>query len=149
MYETRDKVRYKHYRNKICTLIRLSKRRYYDTFFENNMGNMKRNPARNQWTFTSTEKKNLKVISALKDFNNRNKIIKEGSRIPNIINEHFATVGNRPQKHHLDYVDKCKYPISSFLFSKNYCQKYYLYRMINLMVYTPHLPNYSNVQVPS
>ena len=94
-------------------------------------------------------KKNLKVISALKDFNNRNKIIKEGSRIPNIINEHFATVGNRPQKHHLDYVDKCKSPISSFLFSKNYCQKYYLYRMINLMVYTPHLPNYSNVQVPS
>ena len=61
-------------------------------------------------------KKNLKVISALKDFNNRNKIIKEGSRIPNIINEHFATVGNRPQKHHLDYVDKCKSPISSFLF---------------------------------
>ena len=69
------------------------------------------------------KKKNLKVISALKDFNNRNKIIKEGSRIPNIINEHFATVGNRlannlpiPQKHHLDYVDKCKSPISSFLF---------------------------------
>ena len=61
-------------------------------------------------------KKNLKVISALKDFNNRNKIIKEGSRTPNIINEHFATVGNRPQKHHLDYVDKCKSPISSFLF---------------------------------
>ena len=35
----------------------------------------------------------------------------------------FATVGNRlaynlpiPQKHHLDYVDKCKSPISSFLF---------------------------------
>ena len=123
MYETRDKVRYKHYRNKICTLIRLSKRRYYDTFFENNMGNMKRNPARNQWTFTSTEKKNLKVISALKDFNNRNKIIREGSQIRNIINEHFATVGNRlannlpiPQKHHLNYVDKCKSPISFFLF---------------------------------
>ena len=123
LYETGDKVRYKHYRNKICTLIRLSKRRYYDTFFENNMGNMKRNLARNQWTFTSTEEKNLKVISALNDFNNRNKIIKEGSRIPNIINEHFATVGNRlannlpiPQKHHLDYVDKCKSPISSFLF---------------------------------
>ena len=54
-------------------------------------------------------KQNLKVISALKDFNNRNKIVKEGSRIPNIINEHFAKVGNRlanklaiPQNHHLD-----------------------------------------------
>ena len=69
-------------------------------------------------------KKNLKAISALKDFNNRNKIVKDGSRIPNIINENFAVVGNRlatklsiPQKHHLDYVDKCKSPISSFLFS--------------------------------
>ena len=68
-------------------------------------------------------KKNLKAISALKDFNNRNKIVKDGSRIPNIINEHFATVGNRlakklsiPQKHHLDYAEKCKSPISSFLF---------------------------------
>ena len=67
--------------------------------------------------------KNLKVISALNDFNNRNKIIKEGSRIPNIINEHFATVGNKlannlpiPQKHHLDFVNKCKSPISSFFF---------------------------------
>ena len=82
----------------------------------------KKNLAKNQWTFTSTEK-NLKVISALNDFNNRNKIIKEGSRIPNIINEHFATVGNKlannlpiPQKHHLDFVNKCKSPISSFFF---------------------------------
>ena len=37
--------------------------------------------------------------------------------------QHFAKVGNRlatklsiPPKHHLDYVDKCKSPISSFLF---------------------------------
>ena len=56
LYATGDKVRLKHYRNKICTVIHLSKRRYYDTFFENNMSNMT-NLARNQWTFTSTEKK--------------------------------------------------------------------------------------------
>ena len=68
-------------------------------------------------------KKHLKAISALKDFNNRNKIVKDGSRIPNILNEHFATVGNRlannlptPQTHHLDYVVKCKSPTSSFFF---------------------------------
>ena len=30
------------YRDKICTLIHLSKRRYYDTFFENNTVNMKK-----------------------------------------------------------------------------------------------------------
>ena len=64
-------------------------------------------------------KKNLKVISALKDFNNRNKIVKDGSRIP--VNEHFATVGNRlanklpiPLNHHLDYFDKCKSHHPSF-----------------------------------
>lgn len=34
-------------RNKICTLICLTKRRY-DEFFENNMGNIKKNLARNQ-----------------------------------------------------------------------------------------------------
>ena len=42
LYTSRDEVRYEHYRNKICTLIRWSKRRYYDTFFENNMTNMKK-----------------------------------------------------------------------------------------------------------
>ena len=100
------------------------------------------------------------VISAQKDFNSRNKIVKEGSRIPNVINKHLATAGNRPannllipQKRRLNYVDKRKSPISSFLFNqfypKNYCQKYYLYQMINLVVYTLHLPNSSNVQVPS
>ena len=56
LYASWDEVRYKHYRNKICTLICLSKMRYYDAFFENNMDNMK-NPGKNQWTFTSKEKK--------------------------------------------------------------------------------------------
>ena len=121
-YASGDEVRYKQYRNKIYTLIRLSKRKYYDTFFENNMAKMKKT-----WQgineLLHRRKQNLKVISALKYFNNRNKIVKEGSRIPNINNEHFATVGNRlanklpiPQNRHLDYVDKSKSPISSFFF---------------------------------
>ena len=55
-------------------------------------------------------KKNLKNISKLKDLTNKGKIVKEASQIPNILNKHFATVGNRlasnlpfPPKHHLDY----------------------------------------------
>ena len=122
LYASGDEVRYKQYRNKINTLIRLSKRKYYNTFFENNVANMKKT-----WQgineLLHRRKQNLKVISALKDFNNCNKIVREGSRIPNIINEHFATVGNRltkklpiPQNHYLDYVDKGKSPISSFFF---------------------------------
>ena len=122
MYASGYEVRYKHYRNKICTLTCLRKRRYDDTFFEDNITNMIK-----IWQgineLLHRRKKNLKVISALKDFNNHNKIVKDGSRIPSIINEHFATVGNRlsnklpiPQKNHLDYVDECKSPISSFFF---------------------------------
>ena len=61
LYTSGDEVRYKHYRNKICTLIRWSKRRYYDTFFENNMANMKKT-WQGTLTLTLTEK-NLKVIS--------------------------------------------------------------------------------------
>ena len=94
LYASGDVARYKHYRNKICTLIRLSRRRHYDTFFENNMANTKKT-----WVgineLLHRREKNLKAISALKDFKNRNKIVKDGSRIPNIISEHFATVGNR------------------------------------------------------
>ena len=51
--------------------------------------------------------------------------MKEASQIPNILNKHFATVGNRlasklpsPPKHHLDYVSKCISPLSSFLFEE-------------------------------
>ena len=57
LYATGDKVRQKHYRNEICTLIHLSKRRYYDTFFENNMSNMK------------------KTWQGINDFNSCNKIV--------------------------------------------------------------------------
>ena len=139
------------YRDKICTLIHLSKRRYYDTFFENNTVNMKK-ICQGISKLLHRRKKKFKVISALKDFNDRKKIVMECSRIPNIIKEHFTTIGNRlsnnlpiPPKNHLDYVDKCKSSISSYLF-RHVLPEYYLYRMMNLMVYTPHLPN---VQLPS
>ena len=38
--------------------------------------------------------KQFTAISALKEFNSRTtEIVKDGSRIPNILNEHFATIG--------------------------------------------------------
>ena len=42
LYASGDEVRYKHYRNKIFTLISVRKRKYYDTFFKNNMANMEK-----------------------------------------------------------------------------------------------------------
>ena len=63
---------------------------YYDTFFENNMGNMN-----NIWQeineLLHRRKKKCLAISALNDFNSRNKIVKDGLQIPSILNEHFAT----------------------------------------------------------
>ena len=56
-------------------------------------------------------RKKTKLITALKDPNNGNKIVKEPSQIPNILNELFASVGNRlaskiptSQQHYLNYV---------------------------------------------
>ena len=110
--------------------------------------------------YIDAKKNNLKVISALKDFNNRNKIIKEGSRI-------LTLLMNILQQSETDLLITCPFPKNiiqtmliganlqfhpsffNLFYPKNYCQKYYSYRMINLMVYTPHLPDYSNVQVPS
>ena len=40
-------------------------------------------------------KKKIKLITALKEPNNGNNIMEEPSQIPNILNEHFASVGNR------------------------------------------------------
>ena len=68
-------------------------------------------------------RKKTKLITALKDPNNGNKIVKEPSQIPTILNELFASVGNRlaskistSQQHYLNYVSHCKSPTSSFLF---------------------------------
>ena len=66
-------------------------------------------------------KRNFKLITALKDPNNNNKVTKKPSRIPNILNDHFASVGNKlasklppAQHHYLDYLRKS--PDSSFFF---------------------------------
>ena len=42
LYASGDDSRYKYYRNKICSLIRLSKKRYYYEYFEHNVTNMKK-----------------------------------------------------------------------------------------------------------
>ena len=57
LYASGDDVRYKHYRNKICTLIRVRKRKYYDTVFANIMANMKQKPGKESINFTSRGKK--------------------------------------------------------------------------------------------
>ena len=87
--------------------------------FEANMPNTKKT-----WTgineFLFRLKNNLKTITAIKDPNNKNKLVKDSSHIPNIVNEHFASVVSKlaskipsSQQHYLDFVSKsclrCQY----------------------------------------
>ena len=121
LYASGDDSRYKYYRNKICSSIRLSKKRYYYEYFEYNVTNMKKTwEGINELLYR--RKRNFKNITQLKD---RGNIVKEASQIPNILNKHFASVGTRlasklppSPKHHLDYISKCISPLSSFLFEQ-------------------------------
>ena len=87
-----EKNRYKQYRNSITRLVRISKREYLQTYFENNMTNMK-----NTWdginSLINNKRKQRKQISALKDDSNRGTIVNDPQKLPNIMNRHFSTVG--------------------------------------------------------
>ena len=62
LYASGDDSRYKYYRNKICTLIRLSEKIYYYKYFEHNVANMKKTwEGINELLYH--RKKNLKNIS--------------------------------------------------------------------------------------
>ena len=81
--------------NKINHLIRISKRGYFHDYFEKNLQNMKKTwEALNNLLNRKTKKS--RHVNAIKDFNNGNKINRNPQRIANILNEHFASVGEKP-----------------------------------------------------
>ena len=120
LYESGSDSKYKYYRNKIASLTRLSKKQYFFDFFNENMKNM-----RKTWQgineLLNSRKRNHRV-RALKDPYNNNKVTNKPSRISNILNEHFASVGNKlasklsPRSNHMDYLSKSRSPDSSFFF---------------------------------
>ena len=63
-----------------------------------------------------------RVLTKLKDPTNNNQITQNPSRLPNILNKHFANVGNLiasklPKKdNYMSYLSKLKSPDSSFFF---------------------------------
>lgn len=87
-----QKERYRFYRNKISTLIRISKRSYYENYFKINSKNNKKTwSAINE--LLSRKKSNSKSITSLKDQHQNNRSIRDPCRLPNIMNEHFSNVG--------------------------------------------------------
>ena len=122
LYLSGDDVKYKLYRNKICSLTRISKKQFFFEFFKTNLKNMKKT-----WqginNLLNRKNKKTKTIDILKDYQNHNNITHDMTRIPNILNEHFATVGQRlarcippTQCRFTDFLKKTKSPDSSFYF---------------------------------
>lgn len=111
---------YKVYRNKLCSLIRLSKQKYYTKFFPDSLNNVKKT-----WQgindILSRNPKNTNPIQFLKDPNNNYSISSDPRRIATIINEHFSSVSQNlanklpPAQHsYLDFLNASDTPITSF-----------------------------------
>ena len=67
--------------------------------------------------------KRNRLICALNDFKNNNEVSRDPTCIPNSLNEHFATVGQKlanqlpsTAKCFTDFLGKCNSPVSSFFF---------------------------------
>ena len=85
-------VKYKLYRNRICTLTRLSKKNYFHAFFSDNLNNMK-----NTWnginSLINNKRKKSKVVSSLKHLYD-NSTTKDPLKMSNIFNRYFTSVGH-------------------------------------------------------
>ena len=108
-------ARYKYYCNEICKLTRISKKLYYHEFFNNNLNNLKKT-----WEGINGL---LLLINNLKQ-PHTNITTNSKSRISNILNEHFTSVGPNLanklppfEKHFTEYLDKKKSPVTSFFFT--------------------------------
>lgn len=89
--EQGDHSNYKIYRNKIANLTRLSKKMYFHFYFQTNISNINKT-----WQginmLISNSKKKRKSITSLKDPSTNTYVYKE-NKIANILNNHFASVG--------------------------------------------------------
>ena len=123
LYVSGDRVKYKMYRNKICTLTRISKQQYYTKFFNENLTNMKKT-----WqginSILARKSNNSKPISFIKDPDNDNLISSNPNRIANILNKHFASVGPKlanklpsVQRNYFDFLNRSNSPDTSFAFN--------------------------------
>ena len=106
--------------NSICSLTRLSKKKYYYDYFNAHITNMKKS-----WAgindLLNYKTKNRKEISTIKDHKNNNVIVRDHSGISNILNDHFAPIGSQlanklppSQINYKTFLDKLQSPNASF-----------------------------------
>ena len=123
LYVSGDTANYKIYRNKICTLTRLSKQQYYFNFFNDNLTNMKKT-----WeginNLLARKLKKTKPINSIRVPTNNDSVTCDQRRIANVLNDHFASVGPKlanklptVQRNYLEFMNRANSPDSSFVFN--------------------------------
>ena len=124
LFYTNKNDSYRLYRNKITTLIRISKKQYYHRYFYTNISNMKQT-----WIgineLINRGKKKMKSMNALKGPNS-SQLIHDLSKLPTILTQHFATCGSalaaklpHPERHYSEYFGPSNHINSFFLQSRN------------------------------
>ena len=123
LYVSGDTANYKIYRNKICTLMRLSKQQYYSKFFNDNLINMKKT-----WkginNLLARKLKKTKPINSIRVPTNNDSVTCDQRRIANVLNDHFASVGPKlanklptVQRNYLEFMNRANSTDSSFVFN--------------------------------
>ena len=123
LYVSGDTANYKIYRNKICTLTRLSKQQYYSKFFNDNPTTMKKT-----WeginNLLARKLKKTKPINSIRVPTNNDSVTCDQRRIANVLNDHFASVGPKLanklptiQRNYLEFMNRANSPDSSFVFN--------------------------------
>lgn len=114
----REISNYKVYRNKICSLTRISKQQYFFKFFDTNLTNMKKT-----WeginNILGRKSRNAKPINSIKNSSVGNTVTSDPSETNNIFNSHFASVESKlakklppAQRPYLDFLSQTKSPES-------------------------------------
>ena len=87
----------KNYRNKICSLTRISKQQYSFKFFDCNLTNMKKT-----WeginSILARKSKRSKCITSIKDPSDSEIVTRHPISVASVLNKHFALCWTNPSK---------------------------------------------------
>ena len=116
-------ARYTYYRNEISKLTRISEKLYYHESFNNNLNNLKKTRKGINGLLSCKKKSYMTIIINNLKQPHTNTTTNLKSHIPNILNEHFTSIGpslanKLPpfDKHFIGYLDK-KSPVTTFFFT--------------------------------
>ena len=94
LYQIGNQEKYKYYRDKICSIIRLRKKHCYCAFFNNNFKKKKKKTPQGINELLNRCQRKGESVGKLKYPDNNNNFTNDSSCIPNILNKHFSNVGN-------------------------------------------------------